>query len=118
MYTASSVKTALKNVTAGKGYHFERLEHLNCPATAGIYAGKVQRNCCGDYRNCYEAHSRTCRQPVHICRNTDRGFKRILNFYFTVSDDSNEGFIDERDIILRWVMDDLKLIDEKDLVRA
>ena len=113
MYTASSVKRALENVTAGKGYCFEKLEQLGCPTV-----NDASRKCCGDYKNCYDAHYKICRQRVHVCRNDNRRFKRILNFYFTVSDTDNDGFIDEKDTLLRWLINELSVINESDLVRV
>jgi hypothetical protein len=118
MYTASSIRTALENITVGKGYCFENLERLKCPAVGAAHINSVQKKCCGDPKNCYDAHAKTCVQRVHICRNDNRRFKRILNFYFTVSEDNNDGFIDEKDIILKWLIYDIKLIDEKVLTRV
>jgi hypothetical protein len=99
-YTASSVKKALEKTAADNALYSEGLKNLKCPLADLIHENG--RQCHGTPNGCPEGNSQTCVRRVHIYWSKSRKSPvvAVLNFRYTVSPASNEGFIASDDAAL------------------
>lgn len=118
VYTASSVKRALENMGSNIGFYVKQseLDKLKCPIT-GEYPYKSQNKCLGNHIGCINRKYRRCQRRVRVFINDNSGFSYDLCFHFRVSDDNGDGFIDEKDSTMRWLLEDKKVMDKNNLDR-
>jgi hypothetical protein len=114
-YTASSVKKALENMTPDAGFYVKQpeLDRLICPIW-GEYPYGAQNKCVGRNVGCPNRNYFGCKRRVGVYLNS--GFSYDMYFFFTVSDDNRDGFIDEDNKTLRWLIEVKRVIDVVDLV--
>lgn len=114
-YTASSVKKALEGMRPGSGFYVKQpeLDRLKCPIS-GEYPEGAQNRCAGNNVGCANRAYFGCKRRVGVY--LDKGFSYDLYFFFTVSDDNRDGFIDGDNTTLRWLIDVKKAINRADLV--
>jgi len=116
-YTASSLKQALEHIQDAERVFVDKsdIAQLKCPITKE-YPFNSTEPCFGNPRGCQKARFQNCIRSVKIHVNDNAGFWHRLYVQFTISATNHDGYIEKHDQILRWLIEDKKLIDRNDLV--
>jgi len=114
-YTASSVKKALESIGPESGLYVKQseIDRLKCPIAGEFPVGALNK-CEGSNVGCANRIYFRCQRRVGVYK--DPKFSYIMYFYFTISDDNRDGFINGDDTILKWLIDVKKVINRADLV--
>jgi hypothetical protein len=103
-YTADSVQEEInvktKNVLTVKG-------DARCPqSTAWIGHANMPCPSDGSPTSCLNVQNEDheCKQTVYVYPQGGGAFLAVLTFYFTVSKTDHNGYIDENDLQLKWLI--------------
>jgi len=114
-YTASSVKKALLSMNPNSGLFVKQseIDRLKCPIVGEFPVGALNK-CEGNNVGCANRTYFRCQRRIGVYK--DPKFSYNMYFYFTISDNNRDGFIDGDDTTLKWLIDVKKVINRADLV--
>jgi hypothetical protein len=111
MYSANSLRVALKAAENTGTIKCRQTEGLRCPAVGyQLYNGW----CC-NLADCKRGKDKLCIHRLDI-QFTDGSYPVVLDVKYRASQDSRDGFIPKKHSQLRVLIEDKKVISENDLI--